>query len=96
MKSLVRWFVFALSAAVSLSVLAERAARGPKPERRSEQSFAETGVSLRDAVAIVRQAYGGKVISAQEADGFYRIRVVTNGSVRTVRVDRRGRVVDPQ
>lgn len=90
-----RWFAFALSIAVVVPAAAERGPRAPNPER--EQAFAaQSGVSLRDAVAIVRQAFGGKVISAQEIDGLYRIRVVTNGRVRTVGVDRRGRLVKPE
>ena len=87
-----RWFALVLLTAMVVPAVAERGPRVPDPN--PDQAFAATGgVSLRDAVAIVRQAFGGKVISAQEIDGLYRIRVVTDGSVRTVRVDRRGRIV---
>lgn len=58
-------------------------------------------VSLKDATAIVRQAYGGRVLSATEAprrhaDGKsergYRFRVDVEGTVKTVFVDPRGRI----
>ena len=58
-------------------------------------------VSLKDATAIVRQAYGGRVLSATEAqrrdaDGQsergYRFRVDVEGTVKTVFVDTRGRI----
>lgn len=58
----------------------------------------EAGVSLKDATAIVRQAYGGRVLSATTArrDGEpgYRIRVDVDGTVKTLFVDRRGRIHD--
>lgn len=94
MRLIARWFALVLMSVMVVPTVAERGPRVLDPE--TEQAFAATGgVSLRDAVAIVRQAFGGKVISAQEIDGLYRIRVVTDGSVRTVRVDRRGRIVKP-
>ncbi len=94
MRVIARWFALVLLAVMVVPSVAERAPRTPDPN--PEQAFSATGgVTLRDAVAIVRQAFGGKVISAQEIDGLYRIRVVTDGSVRTVRVDRRGRLVKP-
>ena len=58
-------------------------------------------VTLKDATAIVRQAYGGRVLSATEAerrgaDGKsergYRFRVDVEGTVKTVFVDTRGRI----
>ena len=58
-------------------------------------------VSLKDATAIVRQAYGGRVLSATEAQGRdadgkpergFRFRVDVEGTVKTVFVDTRGRI----
>ena len=68
-----------------------------KPAKRD----AAASVSLKDATAIVRQAYGGRVLSATEAqrrdaDGKsergYRFRVDVEGTVKTVFVDSRGRI----
>ena len=68
-----------------------------KPAKRD----AAARVSLKDATAIVRQAYGGRVLSATEAqrrdaDGKsergYRFRVDVEGTVKTVFVDVRGRI----
>ena len=72
-------------------------------ERRPEpgDTKASSGVTLKDATAIVRQAYGGRVLSAEPAerraaDGKpepgYRLRVDVEGTVKTVFVDRRGRI----
>ena len=71
--------------------------RVPKeePAKRSQ-------VSLDDATAIVRQAYGGRVVSAAAAtarpertrtrESGYRVRVDVDGRVKTVFVDDRGRI----
>ncbi|MDE0039560.1 MAG: PepSY domain-containing protein [Gammaproteobacteria bacterium] len=71
--------------------------RDPKdePTKRSQ-------VSLEDATAIVRQAYGGRVVSAAAAtarpqrarpkESGYRVRVDVDGRVKTVFVDARGRI----
>ena len=66
-----------------------------KPANRS-------GVSLEDATAIVRQAYGGRVVSADAAtahpapgrpkESGHRVRVDVDGRVKTVFVDARGRI----
>ncbi|MCY3840918.1 MAG: PepSY domain-containing protein [Gammaproteobacteria bacterium] len=63
---------------------------------------AQTRVSLKDATAIVRQAYGGRVVSAAAArarpepdrgrESGYRVRVDIDGRVKTVFVDDRGRI----
>lgn len=59
-------------------------------------------VSLEDATAIVRQAYGGRVVSSSRAtarpatarpkEPGYRVRVDIEGRVKTVFVDDRGRI----
>lgn len=70
-------------------------------ERESPKPPAER-ISLKDATEIVRQAYGGRIVSAEAAearpspdrpreDGF-RIRVDVDGRVKTVFVDGRGRI----
>lgn len=56
------------------------------------------GISLRDAVTIIRQAYGGRVVSAHPTlvRGLpgYRVRIDISGTVRTVFVDARGRILE--
>lgn len=79
------------------------AAEAPKPGEpvKPATRAAPARVSLKDATAIVRQAYGGRVLSATEAqrrdaDGKsergYRFRVDIEGTVKTVFVDSRGRI----
>ena len=105
-------FAFLLSVAVALTpslALGGEAARGAaaaEAPRRGEsvepaKRDAAARVSLKDATAIVRQAYGGRVLSATEAqrrdaDGKsergYRFRVDVEGTVKTVFVDARGRI----
>ena len=59
-------------------------------------------ISLRDAAAIVQQAYGGRVVSAAPgarrttagAEPGYWIRVDVRGRIKTVFVDLRGRIHD--
>ena len=80
------------------------AAQAPKPAERVRPATRDAAarVSLKDATAIVRQAYGGRVLSASEAqrraDGKsergYRFRVDVEGTVKTVFVDSRGRIHD--
>ena len=105
-------FAFLLSLAV---VLAQGAAHGgeaapgapvAEPPKRDGPAKPATRapaarVSIKDAAAIVRQAYGGRVLSATEArrrdaDGRsergYRFRVDVGGTVKTVFVDTRGRI----
>lgn len=78
---------------------AEAPQRGESAEPARREAAAR--VSLKDATAIVRQAYGGRVLSATEAqrrdaDGKsergYRFRVDVEGTVKTVFVDVRGRI----
>ena len=71
----------------------------PVEGQRSSLRYApgrHTGVSLADAVSIVRQAYGGRVVSAAPAtvrgERGYRVRVDLRGTVKTVFVDARGRL----
>lgn len=83
-----------------------------KPAPTTQQRPA--AISLQDATAIVRQAYGGRVVSATEAkapgkpsagkgerasgaddERGYRVRVDVDGRVKTVFVDRRGRIRKP-
>ena len=60
----------------------------------------QASISLSDATAIVRQAYGGRVVSAvngeRKAEGAsqrgYWVRVDVDGRVKKVFVDLRGRI----
>ena len=72
-------------------------------ERENEPGTAERSeVSLEDATAIVRQAYGGRVVSSSKANARpapkrpkepgYRVRLDVDGRVKTVFVDARGRI----
>lgn len=99
-------FAFLLSVAVALAPApasggdaagAPQRGEAVKPAKRD----AAVRVSLKDATAIVRQTYGGRVLSATEAqrrdaDGKsergYRFRVDVEGTVKTVFVDARGRI----
>ncbi|WP_457667773.1 PepSY domain-containing protein [Thiolapillus sp.] len=46
------------------------------------------GISLDDAVNRIRRQTDGRILSAEEIDSEYRIRVLTgNGKVRRLRVD---------
>lgn len=63
----------------------------------------EAPISLQDAAAIVQQAYGGRIVSAApgtrrtaagEEPGYW-IRVDVRGRIKTVFVDRRGRIHEP-
>lgn len=103
-------FAFLLSVAVAFAPGAahggEAATGGAAAPKRDEPAKPATRatavrVSLKDATAIVRQAYGGRVLSATEAqrrgaDGQsergYRFRVDVEGTVKTVFVDARGRI----
>lgn len=79
--------------------------RPPPPEqgRHNEPPRrAPARVSLEDATAIVRQTYGGRVVSSSRAtarpesarpkEPGYRVRVDIDGRVKTVFVDDRGRI----
>ena len=83
-------------------------ARQPARNDEPTESDSQTRVSLEDATAIVRQAYGGRVVSAAAArarlereregraprkqESGYRVRVDVDGRVKTVFVDARGRI----
>ena len=90
--------LFALSAATAFAA---------KPnvedaDRDASETAPAPSVSLQDASEIVRQAYGGRVVSATEAvRDFddktmrgYDVRVDVEGRVKTVFVDRRGRIYE--
>ncbi len=77
----------------------------PDRDRDTEPAPREPArVSLEDATAIVRQAYGGRVVSssrtsarpasARPKESGYRVRVDIDGRVKTVFVDDRGRIHD--
>ena len=80
------------------------------PEQREKSpapSDEPVRISLEDATAIVRQAYGGRVVSssrtparpasARPKESGYRVRVDIDGRVKTVFVDDRGRIhEDPE
>lgn len=81
----------------------ERPTPAPQREQENEPETAERSrVSLEDATAIVRQAYGGRVVSSAKASARptpgrpeepgYRVRVDVDGRVKTVFVDARGRI----
>lgn len=84
-----------------VAALGGEAASGSAVASEPAKRDAAVRVSLKDATAIVRQAYGGRVLSATEAqrrgaDGKpergYRFRVDVEGNVKTVFVDTRGRI----
>ena len=74
----------------------------PVPKNELPKPRAQTRVSLEDAAAIVRQAYGGRVVStaaatarpdrARPKEPGHRVRVDVDGRVKTVFVDERGRI----
>ena len=81
----------------ALAAVCAACAAGSHAAERQQRAESD-GVSLEDATAIVRQAYSGRVVSAAAArkDGEpgYRIRVDVRGTVKTLFVDRRGRIHD--
>ena len=97
---------FAALLAFGATLCAGYAPTGEAPsERQAQQRPAPApqqpaaGISLQDAIAIVRQTYGGRIVSAKahsadgRADG-YRVRVDVDGRVKTVHVDLRGRILE--
>ena len=92
---------------VFLGVLAAVAANATeqnaeRTDREAPASNPPPSISAQDAGAIVRQAYGGRVVSATAATrnvggkalrGF-NVRVDVKGRVKTVFVDRRGRILE--
>ena len=76
--------------------------RGTTAKNEPAKPAEHTRLSLEDAKAIVRQAYGGRVVSAAGAtarpaagrarESGFRVRVDVDGRVKTVFVDARGRI----
>ena len=94
--------VAALALACAAPATAQAREQRPSPARpAAAQDAAAAKLSLTDATAIVRQAYGGRILAAAEAErpnadgkperGF-RFRVDADGTVITVFVDSRGRI----
>ena len=82
---------------------AERTPPTRERDRKNQPAPRENAeISLEDATAIVRQAYGGRVVSssrtparpapARPKESGYRVRVDIDGRVKTVFVDDRGRI----
>lgn len=79
---------------------AEQNAEGT--DREAPASNPRPSISAQDASAIVRQAYGGRVVSATAAtrnvggktERGFNVRVDVDGRVKTVFVDRRGRILE--
>ena len=84
--------------AASAEEAAEPHTEGAGPD--APASKPPPSISAQDAGAIVRQAYGGRVVSASaatrnlggEAKRGFDVRVDVEGRVKTVFVDRRGRI----
>ena len=71
----------------------------PPKKRAPEETVVENErVTLEDAMAIVRQAHGGRLVSAKSvrrpAPG-YRIRIDVDGRVKSLFVDAQGRMSVP-
>ena len=75
--------------------------RAPAEQTPDVSAERTQGLSLKDATAIVRQAYGGRVLSATRGqrrnergvtERGYRLRVDIGGTVKSVFVDVRGRI----
>ena len=76
--------------------------REPAPKDEPAEATQRSRLSLEDATAIVRQAYGGRVVSAAGAtarpasgrpkESGFRVRVDVDGRVKTVFVDAGGRI----
>ena len=77
-------------------------AQEPPAGNGASERAKRSEVALEDATDIVRQAYGGRVVSAAKAtarrtaagprEPGYRVRVDIDGRVKTVFVDMRGRI----
>ena len=80
----------------------QQPARDPVPKDEPAAAAQHSRLSLDDATAIVRQAYGGRVVSAARAtarpapgrpkESGFRVRVDVDGRVKTVFVDAGGRI----
>ena len=100
----VRRVAVALLAATCLATPASGAAQGfvadddkkPPKKRAPEETVVKTEqVTLADAVAIVRQAHGGRLVSAKSVrrpSPGYRIRIDVDGRVKSLFVDAQGRM----
>ena len=100
----VRRVAVALLAATWLAIPTFGAAQGfvakddkePPKKRAAEETVVKTEqVTLEDAVAIVRQAHGGRLVSAKSVrrpTPGYRIRIDVDGRVKSLFVDAQGRM----
>jgi len=100
----VRRFAIALLTATWLANPAFGAAQGfvakddkePPKKRAAKETVVEVEqVTLEDAVAIVRQAHGGRLVSAKPVSRptpGYRIRIDVDGRVKSLFVDAQGRM----
>ena len=100
----VRRFAVALLTATWLATPAFGAAQGfvakddkepPKKRAAKETVVKVEQVTLEDAVAIVRQAHGGRLVSAKAVSRptrGYRIRIDVDGRVKSLFVDAQGRM----
>lgn len=94
-----QWPLALLFSVLAALVLADEAGQ---PTQQSPAPGAS--ISLSDATAIVRQTYGGRVVSAVEGkrvvkgveQAGYWVRVDVEGHVKKVFVDLRGRIHDDQ
>ncbi len=82
------------SLALACALLAGAAQAGDRPGHRHDREgtrFREhEEMTLEDAVSRVRRRVEGRVLSAEEHDGEYRVRVLTpEGRVKRFRLDRR-------
>jgi uncharacterized membrane protein YkoI len=89
------WARLALALALAASAMASAHAGSDRwyqdaqePHAFSAYRVAQQRVTLQQAIDIVQQATGGRVLDAKEGNGQYRIKVLTrNGEVRVVYVD---------
>ncbi|KEA63357.1 hypothetical protein ADIMK_2500 [Marinobacterium lacunae] len=95
-RVVVRWLSVALVAVIpSLLSLPAQAQWAP-----AGVLLAQSAITLKQAVEIARQAFGGEVVKADEVtrkgQHLFQIRLVNNGRVRDVLVDAQtGRILNP-
>ena len=86
--------------ALLFSVLAALALAAQTEQPTEQPPASKASISLSDATAIVRQTYGGRVVSAVDGEheikgakqpGYW-VRVDVDGRVKKVFVDERGRI----
>ncbi len=83
------WMLIAL-AALGAAAPASAAVREPTPFTVARDAG---GISADQAAAIVRSAYGGRVVSVKPAGNGWSVRVILDGGrVKTVRVDANGSI----